>query len=95
MQRIPIGIRDILLSKIVDTAIVAKFEYRLPGPPGIKTERDSVHFDKRYFFEAIIGADFGEGEINEWVKAHGGTWEAREFLYDKIMERGGSLQPRR
>jgi hypothetical protein len=51
-----------------------------------------VNFAKTYPFNYIVGAEFNEGEINEWM-ASNGKWDSSGFLLEKIMARTGSLPP--
>jgi len=43
----------------------------------------------RYPFLVIIGAEFSEHQINEWVKDHAGQWDWAGFFVDKIKECAG------
>ena len=94
MERIPNGIGGIQIAPGRDKTIQAKFDYRSANF-AIESIDQMVLFHAQYPFTHIVGADFGESEINEWVTAHGGNWLAAGFLLDKIVERGGSLPPRR
>ena len=51
-----------------------------------------MNFAETYPFNYIVGAEFNEGEINEWM-ASNGKWDSSVFLLEKIMARTGSFPP--
>ena len=86
-QRIPISIRHIRLSAVSDKAVEARVFYWISGP-STESEIETVNFAKTYPFNYIVGAEFNEGEINEWM-ASNGKWDSSGFLLEKIMARAG------
>ena len=90
MQKIPVSIRDIRLSTHSDLEMVARFEYRRPTQ-SLKSVRENVTFGMTYDFAAIVGKEFNEHEISEWVKAHNGNWDAVLFFIEKIIACGGAI----
>jgi hypothetical protein len=89
-QRIPISIRHIRLSAVSDKAIEARV-YWIAGPR-IESGIETVNFAETYSFNYIVGAEFNEGEINEWM-ASNGKWDSAVFLLEKIIACTGSLRP--
>jgi hypothetical protein len=90
MQRIPVGIRNIRLSTISNLEMVARFEYRHQTLT-LEIVDETVLIGENYHFQAIVGKEFGEHEISEWVKSHHGNWDKSLFFIEKIMEHGGAI----
>jgi hypothetical protein len=90
MQKIPVGISDIRLSAISDLEMVARFQYRRPMLV-IKSVNENVTFGMTYDFASIIGKEFNEHEISEWVKTHNGNWDKALFFIEKINECGSAI----
>jgi hypothetical protein len=90
MQKIPVGIRDIRLSTHSDLEMVARFEYRRPALPR-KSIDENITFGMTYDFAAIIGKEFNEHEISEWVKAHNGNWDKALFFIEMIKMSGAAI----
>ncbi len=49
-----------------------------------------MNFAETYPLHFIIGAEFNEGEINEWM-ANNHKWDSSLFLLEKILARAVSL----
>ena len=46
-----------------------------------------------YDFAAIVGKEFDELQISEWVKAHNGNWDNSLFFIEKINAYVESICP--
>ncbi len=94
MDRIPIGIREIKETGVVGREVIARFDYRFPGLVSSESVKQIVLFDEPYQLSVIVGKEYEEWQISNWVKAHDGRWSAADFLKNKIIENGGSLAPK-